>query len=40
VIVGNRGLSLYVMGLASGPMTLAPLSEVRREDAAERIGAD
>lgn len=27
--VGVLGLSLYVLGLALGPMTLAPLSEVR-----------
>lgn len=26
--VGTLGLSLYVLGLAFGPMTLAPLSEV------------
>jgi hypothetical protein len=26
--VGTLGLSLYVLGLALGPMTLAPLSEV------------
>lgn len=26
--VGVLGLSLYVLGLAMGPMTLAPLSEV------------
>jgi hypothetical protein len=26
--VGTLGLSLYVLGLAVGPMTLAPLSEV------------
>lgn len=27
--LGTLGLSLYVLGLAFGPMTLAPLSEVR-----------
>lgn len=27
--VGTLGLSMYVLGLALGPMTLAPLSEVR-----------
>jgi hypothetical protein len=27
--VGTLGLSLYILGLALGPMTLAPLSEVR-----------
>lgn len=26
--IGTLGLSLYVLGLAFGPMTLAPLSEV------------
>lgn len=29
--LGTLGLSLYVLGLAFGPMTLAPLSEVRTQ---------
>lgn len=29
--LGTLGLSAYVLGLAFGPMTLAPLSEVRIE---------
>jgi len=28
-MLGTLGLSLYILGLALGPMTLAPLSEVR-----------
>lgn len=30
--LGTLGLSSYVLGLAFGPMTLAPLSEVRRSE--------
>ena len=37
--VATLGLSLYVIGLALGPMTLAPLSEVRKwTDSNRRAG--
>lgn len=34
--LGTLGLSAYVLGLAFGPMTLAPLSEVRTTGGAEQ----
>lgn len=36
--LGTLGLSSYVLGLAFGPMTLAPLSEVRRNTRTACLG--
>jgi hypothetical protein len=35
--VGTSGLSLYALGLALGPMALAPLSEVCRDSGLEEV---